>query len=677
MVVPQAPAPYTDHYQMPDNGLITLKFRWLVQISHWQKKNFVFRVLIIFHMKKYLHADFTLDQTVSELWANPGLCISDLAFKSDLSLMKCRWFAEKNAHIENVRVTDTFRLAISDFDGGQIAEGIIARFQLRKTGKGTIIKHYFIPIILSRKNIRELPDYEQFSVRLSDGECHFGFAEHTFLFQKAIVRHCKKSGFIRTSERGKVRFRQINSIIGNIDEAKITVSPVSMKFSSSNMLTHISYFDKSGDQGGMISKTYRDMRELPVQNNKIWLPNPEVPRYEALAAGKYPHIPELYATVQYQSPNGDRTSLCVIMEAVSARARVGEFFWKSLTQLTAGLETVQPDSFSVSCCDFRQYERHVRGIRFFACETAKTLARMHSAFLNSGKSDFHSVQADADDISRWSDTAMNHFKAAMAALDHRVNRNKYRPRAKILSELTKMLDGAASDPGKMLQRHDLHAFRGILMKAQVHGDMHGDQGMISRKGAMKYDISTAREAADLAAGIKWLDFEGPPAKECVFKNYDSRENLLTDLAGMIQAFWYMVNIKLYEHMGRLNHENPHDHEKQREASLMLAGQSDGKSSLVCKKNGGESERMSAFAQVLNLWQHDMTEAFIDGYFDEAEKLGIQNAILKKWDRNIARTLINYWILARAFHELRYETYARDWGWEAIPGGSIIRILNGK
>jgi predicted trehalose synthase len=70
---------------------------------------------------------------------------------------------------------------------------------------------------------------------------------------------------------------------------------------------------------------------------------------------------------------------------------------------------------------------------------------------------------------------------------------------------------------------------------------------------------------------------------------------------------------------------------------------------------------------------DMTAFFIEGYLDEIESQGLGNMILSSWNRDVARALVNYWILARAIHEFGYETYGRDWGWEAIAGGRIIQL----
>jgi predicted trehalose synthase len=214
------------------------------------------------------------------------------------------------------------------------------------------------------------------------------------------------------------------------------------------------------------------------------------------------------------------------------------------------------------------------------------------------------------------------------------------------------------------------------MKAQVHGDLHGDQGFIRSSGDRRKidefldlvqkgtDSEIQTLASQLAANICWSDFEGPPAKTLVQRDYDARDILLADLGGMIQGFWYMLNVILYEnHEIHEMHENREIYETQREISLSLGG----------VYSGDESGLCADLIRVLNLWLRDITDAFINGYFDETEARNTQSAILKEWNRGTAAELIRYQILARAIHELRYETYSRNWGWEAIPGTRILNL----
>jgi len=455
-----------------------------------------------------------------------------------------RWFAEKDAVIEDIITEDSFSLSseISCF---------IKRFSLKRSNDERVVKRYFIP---------EIAD-----------------AEQTLQFQQALFHQYDSSGNIQTSNGGMVRFCALHPI-----PKPIRVELPDMRFTSSNILTFIHTTKQF-----IVSKTYKDMRGDCGKDGKIWLPNPEARRYEALAKAGYSNIPKVYGIAYYQE-----TPLNMIMEAVRSGCRIGGVFADSLNRL-----------------------ENTDEIRCFADKTARSVAQMHIAFLNSGLPGFEAIQATEADMLRWAENAQN-----------------LPPLPPSLQEM-----GSLSVPLRF------GAGMGCLMKAQVHGDLHADQGLLE------------------GSGIKWLDFEGPPAKECVPKDYDSRENLLTDLAGMIQAFCYMAHIRLYEFLG-LNYQNPEDHEKQRNASLMFAGLMPADANL------------KPFIQTLNLWLNQVTTAFIDGYLDEVENLAIQPAILTKWDRNSAREITMDWVLARAAHELRYETYGRNWGWEGIPASRIFQLI---
>jgi len=455
-----------------------------------------------------------------------------------------RWFAEKDAVIEDIATEDSFYLS-SDI------MCFIKRFCLKRSNNERFIKRYFIP---------EIAD-----------------AEQTLQFQQAILHQYNSSGNIQTSNGGMVRFCALHPI-----PKPIRVELPDMRFTSSNVLTFI-----HTDKHPLVSKTYKDMRGDCGRDGKIWLPNPEARRYEALAKAGYSNIPKIYGIAYYHHAAGEKTPLNMIMEAVKSRRRIGEVFADSLNRL-----------------------ENTDEICHFADETARSVSQMHAAFLNSGLPGFEAIPATEADRLRWAENAQN-------------------------------LPPSLKTPLSVSGRGWGRGWAG-LMKAQVHGDLHADQGLIEN------------------AVIKWLDFEGPPAKEYVPKNYDSRENLLTDLAGMIQAFWYMAHIRLYEFLG-LNYQNPEDHEKQRNASLMFAGLMPADANL------------KPLIQALNLWLNQITTAFIDGYLDEAENLAIQPAILTRWDRNTARDITMGWVLARAAHELRYETYGRNWGWEGIPASRIFQL----
>lgn len=596
-----------------------------------------------------------LQLSAKQLEADPGLWLPCLTER----IQEKRWFAEKDAVIDTIAAEDTFRLAS---ENGQIAAGLIALFRLTRSSGEKIIKRYFIPAVLSPEDMSEIPPDDKLILNLRDGMRYLFFAEHAPVFQKAFLHQYCKSGMIRTSAGGTVCFRSFGDALSRTENMQIKVCPLSMKFPSSNVLTMI-----QTEGPAMVSKTYKDMRGRSGQEDTIWLPNREAERYKALSAGNYSNIPHLYGYAYYQSPRGDQAPVNILMEAVSAEGQVGEVFAALLTRMLNDLRKVSPEKYP------QIYQSYGPAVRAFARETAKTIAQMHAGFLAAGHPGFRPEPVSADDFSRWCNKMQDDFEQAVSGLKSRC---KEYPHAPVLYDLTCRMEHFGADIlPQILTR--IRAFEGV-MKAQVHGDLHGDQGFIRRSGDRRKtdefldsvqkgtDLEIQELASQLAANICWSDFEGPPAKTLVQRDYDARDILLADLGGMIQGFWYMLNVIIYEnHENHENHEI-HEireiHEKQREISLSLGG----------LYSGDESGLSGELIRVMNLWLRDVTDAFMNGYFDETEAQNTQSAILKEWDRGAAAVLIRYQILARAIHELRYETYSRNWGWEAIPG---TRILN--
>ncbi len=453
---------------------------------------------------------------------------------------------------------------------------IIAKFRLKRDISENTVKRYFIPMLISSSEISD--------------------TEHSFAFQQALFRHYNNSSIISGSSGGFIKFNPLN--LNTLNLTFNTSHPLTMTHPSSNILTVVNI-----NQKNIISKTYKDLRGDCGIKGRIWLPNPEAEKYEVLTAAAYPNIPEIYAIAYYQPAFGKPTPFNILMEAIQSKAQVGEIFSRSIQ-------------------NFKD-----KRISAFSKETAKTIAQMHAAFLSSKKSDYRAVSATDDDILRWHDRINNNFHQALSALK---KRSSERPSAKILSNLIQVLESFKPEPLSTAS----------VMKAQIHGDLHADQGLVADR-------------------ICWIDFEGPPAKEPIEKDQDLRENLLLDLAGMVSAFRYMAHVRLYELSG-LNYQRTEDHEKQRQASLEFAGIIE------------SSEKNRQYIYELKLWLNEITKSFVDSYLDEAVSLNIQGSILKDWDRISVINLVNYWVKDRAIHELRYETYGRDWGWEAIPASRIFQ-----
>jgi predicted trehalose synthase len=600
--------------------------------------------------------------------ANPGLVVPYLKHR----FHDKRWFLEKDAVIDAVVVADSFRISATS---GLITEGVIARFDLRSHDRSTLVKRYLVPVILSASPIESVSTEDGFVLQLVDGVRHLYWAEHFLAHQKAILPYFKNSAVIPTARGATVRFRPAGRILSEIDETELSVNPTAMAFSSSNVLT---FLDSA--QQSVVSKTYKDLRGASGRPGKIWPPNPEPERYEILAAASYPNIPQLLGAADYISPDGQRAPLVLMTQAIRSGGQLGDVF-------SAGLARLLDDRDAVGSGEaFKKYDPYKQGMRIFIHGVLRTVVDMHKAFAHSSPAGFGASPAATDDLCNWSDTVRNNLIKAMAALEKRCRDSRG---AAALQELSGMLDhfgsgvktaasGADSPRGPIANAIvSLRNLDGIIMKAPVHGDLHLDQGLLetAENAATIETLVDAIQSGNLqqirhqstqiTSQIKWIDFEGPPARELVRSNHDVRASLPVDLAGLVQSLLYIVHTTLYEYLG-LNYQNSDDHETQRKASLVLLGHQP----LGNARITGLHKNLTG---VLRSWLKDMTAFFIEGYLDEIESQGLGNMILSSWNRDVARALVNYWILARAIHEFGYETYGRDWGWEAIAAGRIIQL----
>jgi hypothetical protein len=217
-----------------------------------------------------------------------------------------------------------------------------------------------------------------------------------------------------------------------------------------------------------------------------------------------------------------------------------------------------------------------------------------------------------------------------------------------------------------------------LRKIHVHGDMSTAQALLVKNNISTLDMlldsinKLDKNSIDdlcnkLEYDIKWIDFEGEPAKNKVSKNYDPRQSVFKDLAGVIQGFWYMLNFNLFSKLKLNLSSEISTKEKVRKISLGLSGFE----MVNDYKIDGLTQELVDFAR---LCFKRIKKSLIKGYFDEIEKLGKQDIIMKKWDREKAIEIVDYWILLRAVHEFGYECYARDNGTEMIPGGVILMTI---
>jgi hypothetical protein len=367
------------------------------------------------------------------------------------------------------------------------------------------------------------------------------------------------------------------------------------------------------------------------------------------------------------------------MEAVDKEDEVGALFWNSLSRYLKSWAVGQ------GARDEHFHQKHLQGITAAAREIARTIAGMHAGFLTSPSTSFRPAAASVEDLQRWSEAPLLNVEAALPALRERHAASPDSGLGVLIQKLERLsLHFAPPESGheetdlervaRVLREHG----RG-LMKTQIHGDLNTAQGLIAvgpGGGTLDRFFDAVEEgnagkiqeaASELASRVRWIDFEGVPAKTLVDSSEDGRNSPFLDLGGIAQGCWYIANLCCYSQLGLNTQDHPENRVTARRVSLVLAGE-------MTPEEAAVPGLTAALSDLINGWFAAVTSAFLSGYLDEIEarKLGVN--LLTPWDRNEAKAFMYFWILARAAHELRYETYGRDWGWEAIPGGRILQIL---
>jgi len=579
-----------------------------------------------------------------------------------------RWFMDKEAAITGLEKADSVVLAPGP---DPAVHGLFVTFRLAGTFLETQ-KRYFIPIILSSSRIPDVAAADTMRLALTDGALYWSLAEHSTLYQQIWLRHLAAGSVLTTQRSGCIRFEAL----APLRPGPLQARPLDV--STSNVLTLVDV-EEAAKPTHWISKTYKDLRGPSGHPDRQWPANYEAVRYEALALAHYPNIPPLHGLIFYTDPAGLVSALGAVMDAVDKEDEVGSIFWQGLGRYLEAWQRgqVRPGA------SFHQQHRH--GAAAAAREIARTIAGMHAAFLAGPAASFRPAAASPEELQQWSEAPLLNIEAALSALRAHQAARPDRGLAVLIQQLEPLSPhfapaGPAGEETRLQQVARLlrEQCQG-LMKTQIHGDLHPAQGLIAAAPggrvldrffaavARGADDEAQQAARELASRIRWIDFEGVPAKTLADPAEDGRDSPFLDLAGIIQGFWYIANLHGYGHLGLNPQENPGHRTAARQASLALAGE-------MTPREAAVPGLTADLIELINGWLTTVTSAFLDGYLEEMDALGLGESLLTPWDRDKARTLIYFWVLARAAHELRYETYARDWGWEAIAGARILQIL---
>jgi maltose alpha-D-glucosyltransferase/alpha-amylase len=196
--------------------------------------------------------------------------------------------------------------------------------------------------------------------------------------------------------------------------------------------------------------------------------------------------------------------------------------------------------------------------------------------------------------------------------------------ARTLERLARQLSGLPSSAQVQAQRL-LEAREGVLeriqslcpqtlqaVKTRYHGDYHLGQVLVAKNDFII------------------IDFEGEPAR--ILKERRRKHSPLRDIAGMLRSFNYAAHTAL----GRATTDRP-----------------------------TAREQLKPFVRD---WEQRTRAAFMGGYV-----VAVEGCPIYPQDAGAARTLLELFVLEKAFYELRYELGNRP-DWVHVPLGGLSELL---
>lgn len=562
-----------------------------------------------------------------------------------------RWYVDKESNIINISCEDYSTEKISDEI--LIINGIIL-IKLEDINKNIYIKRYFLPIIVSNIPFLNVKNDEVIQLILETDTKYLIFAEHHKVYQDFLVKSYMKNSTIETFNNGKFHFIKKDSYFDKENFNQIYAEPLNV--STSNILTKVTVNGKS-----ILSKGFKDLRGYIDTARSMWPLNLESSRYDVLHNNSYPNIASLYGISYYEDKYGNKLPTNMIIEYLDNEGEIGGVYWDILSEKLNHMETS-----SVFTLDtFKKLSTNVM----------KSVANMHIHFSKSNKSDFKVSKIPETQLDTIKNSLLSSIENNLDILNIRLKNNTHNYISPIVKSIQLSLGEFKSSKFLKLFNKTFNS----LCKTQVHGDMSFAQGVICKKNNsnlkenliynfLQYDeYNLDKNIIDLVDNLKWIDFEGEPAKKYVSKDYDSRQSVLRDVASIINGLWYLVNVKIQLHLNLDCKTNEADRYLASKLSLCLAD------ILSIEDSSFENLNKEIILFVKSCFKYTKN-AIIESYLNEIEQQNSQHIIMNNYSRYKSKLAIEFWILSRSIHELSYETYARNWGWESIPGSLVLKQL---
>lgn len=359
-------------------------------------------------------------------------------------------------------------------------------------------------------------------------------------------------------------------------------------------------------------------------------PNPDAELSAHLARHRFPHVPELAATLElhlepHGGATGGRVDVLVVHDAVDNHGDL----WSVLG------EQLQRELFDGSAFD----DRHLPLARLIGRRTAELHAALAAPAPDGSPDAADAADAAAAERMRpvaftqaWQDELLAALRAsllatrsALAQIDPDIATRLEVDRHRI----AELVDG---DPDALLAPFDrLHAHVVDARRIRVHGDLHLGQILSTGPGSTAAGDTCDGDA--VAGDIVFIDFEGEPGQPIARRVV--QRSPLSDVAGLLRSVDYLGRHAL--RLASLTREVGHDQRTELDAAR--AG-----------------------------WTERLNRTIVDEYLT-----AIEAAHLVPADRSDAELLLDLYLLDKGLYEIRYELANRP-EWVGAPLAAVTEMI---
>jgi maltose alpha-D-glucosyltransferase/alpha-amylase len=351
-------------------------------------------------------------------------------------------------------------------------------------------------------------------------------------------------------------------------------------------------------------------------------PDVEIGRFLTEVA-HFERVAPFFGEISMASTEGEKTTIAMLQGLVANEGDGWAWFERELHDVLDRVGA-RSDPPAPSFGNQNDSEKHLAAIAGPTLEAAallgKRTAELHLALSCSPeRPDFapepmshEDLKEDADQIGAQILSALETLKSRFATLDDST------------SDAAALL--LAKRPELLKRGRSISDLAAAGERIRIHGDFHLGQTLRTSQNANKE--ASARSGGDFVL----LDFEGEPARPLSRRR--RKQSPLKDVAGMLRSFSYVAFAALKQYN---------------------EGQA----------QGGQRAELRKWADA---WQNSASREFLKAY---RETIAANSSLLPRASE--AQTLLNAYVLEKAFYELQYELDNRP-AWVHIPIAGILSML---